>query len=84
MTCATSVIDDCINKLTIRGKHKEKKAKTRKKGHSGKHTGPKKWSGARRPAGTATTALHTYVSDKYQNLINWLCPNMAIACWWNF
>ena len=28
-----------------------------KKGHGGKHTRPKKWSGARRPAGPATTAL---------------------------
>ena len=42
MTRATSVIDDCINKLKIRGKHKEKWAKTRKKGHGGKHTCPKK------------------------------------------
>ena len=50
MTRATSVIDDCINKLKIR-------AKTRKKGHGGKHTRPKKWCGARRPAGPATTAL---------------------------
>ena len=57
MTRATSVIDDCINKLKIRGKHKEKWAKTRKKGHGGKHTRPKKWSGARHPAGPATTAL---------------------------
>ena len=49
--------DESINKLKIRGKHKEKWAKTRKKGHGGKHTRPKKWSGARRPAGPATTAL---------------------------
>ena len=47
MTRASSVIDDYINKL----------AKKRKKGHGGKHTRPKKWSGARRPAGPATTAL---------------------------
>ena len=51
--------DDCINKLKIRGKHKGKWAKTRKKGHGGKHTRPKKWSGARRPAGPATAALGT-------------------------
>ena len=57
MTRSTSFIDDCINKLKIRGKYKEKRAKTRKKGHGGKHTRPKKWSGARRPAGPATTAL---------------------------
>ena len=57
MTRATSVIDDCINKLKIRGKRKEKWAKTGKKGHVGKHTRPKKWSGARRSAGPATTAL---------------------------
>ena len=29
----------------------------KKKGHGGKHTRPKKWCGARRPAGPATTAL---------------------------
>ena len=29
----------------------------RKKGHGAKHTRPKKWSGAHRPAGPATTAL---------------------------
>ena len=57
MIRATSVIDDCINKLKIRGKHKEKRVKTRKKEHGGKHTRPKKWIGARRPAGPATTAL---------------------------
>ena len=28
-----------------------------KKGQGGKHTRPKKWSGACRPAGPATTAL---------------------------
>ena len=57
MTHATSVIDDCINKLKIRGNTKKNEPKTRKKGHGGKHTRPKKWSGARRPAGPATTAL---------------------------
>ena len=62
MTHSTSVIDDCINKLKIRGKHKEKWAKTRKKGHGGKHTRPKKLSGARRPGGPATTALKIQVS----------------------
>ena len=31
--------------------------KEKKKGHGGKHTRSKKWSGARRPAGLATTAL---------------------------
>ena len=40
MTRATSVIDDCINKLKIRGKHKEKWAKTRKKGTRRKKSGP--------------------------------------------
>ena len=34
-------------------------SRNEKKGHGGKHTRPKKWSGARRPAGPATTALHT-------------------------
>ena len=32
-----------------------------KKGHGGKHTRPKKWSGARRPVGPATTALSRYM-----------------------
>ena len=31
----------------------------RKKERGGKHTRPKKWSGARRAAGPATTALHS-------------------------
>ena len=33
----------------------------RKKGQGGKHTRPKKWSGARRPAGPATTALQCVI-----------------------
>ena len=32
-------------------------SRNEKKGNGGKHTRPKKWSGARRPAGPATTAL---------------------------
>ena len=32
-------------------------SRNEKKGHGGNHTRPKKWSGARRPAGPATTAL---------------------------
>ena len=40
-------------------------SRTEKKGHGGKHTRPKKWSGARRPAGPATTAL-------------WIPENMAL------
>ena len=52
MTRAMSVIDNCINKLCrlnkIKGKHKVKWAKMRKKGYGGKHTRPNKWSGARR------------------------------------
>ena len=62
MTRATSVIDDCINELKIRGKRKVKRAKTRKRGHGGKHIRPKEWSGARRHAGPATTALALYVN----------------------
>ena len=50
MTRAMSVIDDCINKLKIRGKHKGKWSW--RKAYSSK-----KWSGARRPDGPATTAL---------------------------
>ena len=50
MTRATSAIDDCIDKLKMSQNEK-------KKGYGGKHTRPKKWSGARRPAGPATTAL---------------------------
>ena len=58
---------------------KKNEPKTRKKGYGGKHTRPKKWSGARRPAGPATTALdmqsqggggvlwyfHTYIGSGY-------------------
>ena len=47
----------CINKLKIRGKHKEKKNQNEKKGTRRKAYSSKKWSGARRPAGPATTAL---------------------------
>ena len=58
MTRATSVIDDCINKLKIRCKHKKNHCQNeKKKRHDGKQIRPKKWSGARRPAGPATTAL---------------------------
>ena len=32
-------------------------SRNEKKGNGGKNTRPKKWSGARRPAGPATTAL---------------------------
>ena len=43
-------------------------SRTEKKGHGGKHTRPKKWSGARRPAGPATTAL-SYVSEQRQRVL---------------
>ena len=42
-----------LNKIRV----KSKMSRNEKKGHGGKHTQPKKWSGARRPAGPATTAL---------------------------
>ena len=44
---------------------KSKMSRNEKKGHGGKHTRPKKWSGARRPAGPATTALFVeiYITD---------------------
>ena len=42
-----------LNKIRV----KSKMSRNEKKGHGGKHTRPKKWSGARRPAGPATTAL---------------------------
>ena len=47
-------------KLKIRGKHKEKWAETRKKVMAESILVQKKWSGARRPAGPATTALHEH------------------------
>ena len=61
MTRATSVVILIIasinfgrlNKIRV----KSKMSRSEKKGHGGKHTRPKKWSGARRPAGPATTAL---------------------------
>ena len=42
-----------LNKIRV----KSKMSQNKKKGHGGKHTRPKKWSGARRPTGPATTAL---------------------------
>ena len=42
-----------MNKIKV----KSKMSRNQKKGLGGKHTRPKKWSGARRPAGPATTAL---------------------------
>ena len=42
-----------LNKIRV----KSKMSRSEKKGNGGKHTRPKKWSGARRPAGQATTAL---------------------------
>ena len=55
MTHATSVIDNFgrLNKIRV----KSKMSRNEKKGHGGKHTRPKKWSGACRPAGQATTTL---------------------------
>ena len=38
-------------------KSQRKMSQNEKKGHGGNHTRPKKWPGARRPAGPATTAL---------------------------
>ena len=46
-----------------------------KKGHGGKHSRPKKWSGARRPAGPATTALGMLPQKNYEK------KNDVI--WWN-
>ena len=46
----------------------------RKKGHGGKHTHPKKWSSARRPAGPATPALPI---DHQWTSIDWLKPVMT-------
>ena len=54
-----------------------------KKGHGGKHTRLKKWSGARRPAGPATTALKNskpvfsrkvYIGASGINQLNHGCP----------
>ena len=45
---------ETLNKIRV----KSKMSRNEKKGHGGKHTRPKKWSGARRPAGPATTALY--------------------------
>ena len=56
-----------LNKIRV----KSKMSRNEKKGHGGKHTRPKKWSGARRLAGPATTALfkpngisHSYHLDQ--------------------
>ena len=48
-----SIIFGRLNNIRV----KSKMSRNEKKGHGGKHTRPKKWSGARRPAGPATTAL---------------------------
>ena len=59
MTRATSVNDDCINKLKIRGITKKNEPKREKRDTAESILVQKKWSGARRPAGPATTALQT-------------------------
>ena len=50
-----------LDKIRVKSKISRNKKKghggNEKKGHSGKHTQPKKWSGSRRAAGPATTAL---------------------------
>ena len=43
-------------------------SRNEKKGHGGKHTRPKKWSGARRPAGPATTALRVSACVRNSNM----------------
>ena len=65
MTRATSVIDNCINNFGRLNKIrvKSKISRNKKKGHGGKHTRPKKWSGARLPAGPATMALCDIVTN---------------------
>ena len=47
-------------------------SRNEKKGHGGKHTRPKKWSGARRPVGPATTAL-IMVKQVDQNIVSTFC-----------
>ena len=49
-----------LNKIRV----KSKMSRNEKKGPGGKHTRPKKWPGARRPAGPATTALYVNFSVK--------------------
>ena len=55
MTGATSASINfgILNKIRV----KSKMSRNEIKGNGVKHTRPKKWSGARRPAGPATTAL---------------------------
>ena len=62
-----SIILGRLNKIRV----KSKMSRNEKKGHGGKHTRPNKWSGARRPAGPATTALkvNTSTKQKKQNII---------------
>ena len=45
-------------------------SRNEKKGHGGKHTRPKKWSGARRPAGPATTALFSLLYHFLKSLFD--------------
>ena len=60
MTRATSVIDDCINKLKIRGKHKENEPKREKRDTAESILVP----------GPATTALIIYIAYTME----WLKP----------
>ena len=60
MTRATSVIDDCINKLKIRGKLKENEPKREKRDTAESILDQK--SG---PAGPATTALYNKHATHY-------------------
>ena len=71
-----------LNKIRV----KSKMSRNEKKGHGGKHTQPKKWSGARRPAGPATTALqcinNLFFQKQYETrstLVNSLDPDQLAS-----
>ena len=68
MLLINSIKFGSLNKIRV----KSNMSRNEKRGHGGKHTRPKKWSGARRPAGPATTALNIFIrfgSKLYRQIV---------------
>ena len=68
MRC-TGVATKATKAVRCKIRVKSKMSRNEKKGHGGKHTLPKKWSGARRPAGPSTTALCSVGPDLGTNYL---------------
>ena len=77
-------IAPCGTMNKINGKHKLKWAETRKKGHGGKHTRPKKWPNARRTCrisddGLGLGLLHVIFAHLYQSLYSFQnCVKLSV------